>query len=205
MSKQIIKQLKNLTIYDDDGRKSFKLGGVVLAYPTVIDPKVSRIAEPGSPPKYSVAVLLPKATLAEEIKALRDFILAEVKEHMKGAKLPSDKLCLRDGSDLGGEGYEPYWRLNLSANRDWPPSLRYRGQRLDREDEDDASHLEELAVTGAHAQIMGSLYLQDNQYGKRANGNLVAVNFLDGYTQLSLGTGAVSDDDDDVWDDGDDL
>lgn len=204
MAKKTIKQLKNLTIYDDDGRKSFKLSGVVLAYPTVIEPKVSRIAEAGSPPKYSVAVLLPKETLAEEIKALRDFILAEVKEHMKGAKLPSDKLCLRDGSDLGSEGYEPYWRLNLSANKDWPPSLRYRGQRLDREDVDDAGLLSELAVTGAHAQILGSLYLQDNQYGKRANGNLVAVNFVDGHTPLNLGSGAVTDDDD-VWDDEDDL
>lgn len=202
MAKKPIKQLKNLTIYDDDGRKSFKLSGVVLAYPTVIEPKVSRIAEAGSPPKYSVAVLLPKDTLAEEIKALRDFILAEVKEHMKGAKLPSDKLCLRDGNDLGSEGYEPYWRLNLSANKDWPPSLRYRGQRLDREDLDDAGQLAELAVTGAHAQILGSLYLQDNQYGKRANGNLVAVNFVDGHTSLNLGTGAITDDDD-VWDDDD--
>lgn len=204
MAKKTIKQLKNLTIYDDDGRKSFKLSGVVLAYPTVIEPKVSRIAEAGSQPKYSVAVLLPKETLAEEIKALRDFILAEVKEHMKGAKLPSDKLCLRDGSDLGSEGYEPYWRLNLSANKDWPPSLRYRGQRLDREDVDDAGHLSELAVTGAHAQILGSLYLQDNQYGKRANGNLVAANFVDGHTPLNLGSGAITDDDD-VWDDEDDL
>lgn len=202
MAKKTIKQLKNLTIYDDDGRKSFKLSGVVLAYPTVIEPKVSRIAEAGSPPKYSVAVLLPKETLAEEIKALRDFILAEVKEHMKGAKLPSDKLCLRDGSDLGSEGYEPYWRLNLSANKDWPPSLRYRGQRLDREDVDDAGQLAELAVTGTHAQILGSLYLQDNQYGKRANGNLVAVNFVDGHTPLNLGSGAITDDDD-VWDDDD--
>ena len=46
MAKKTIKQLKNLTIYDDDGRKSFKLSGVVLAYPTVIEPKVSRSGQP---------------------------------------------------------------------------------------------------------------------------------------------------------------
>ena len=194
MAKEIAKKVGKLTIYADG---TFKVGGVVLAYPTLLRAKP---VMDNPQPKFTVAALLPKDTHDAEIKALREFIQKACTEKKLG-KLPSDKICLRDGDDLGKEAYEPYWRLNMGANETHPPVLRINGEKKNRGD--DADELEEVAKTGNVAQVLGSLYLQDNQYGKRANCNLIAVNFSDDFVEIALGGGA--EDDDDIWEDDEDL
>ena len=190
----IVKKVGGFTLYDD-GR--FKLTGVVLAYPTLIKPKA--ILE-NPKPKYSVSILLDKEKHKDEIDALKDHIKKACTDRKIG-KLPSDKVCLRDGEDLGNEAYEPYYRLTASANDGYAPVLRILGEKKDRRE--DAEELEEVCVSGAKASVLCSLYLQDNQYGKRANANIVAVNFLDETVAIELGGGAG--DDDEMWEDDDDL
>lgn len=194
MAKEVANKVENLVIYADG---TFKLSGVIAAYPTLLRPKAIM---DNPTPKYSVSILIPKETHAEAIAELRRFI-KKACDDKKFGKLASDKVCLRDGEDLNSEAYEPYWRLNLSANESHAPVLRIHGERKDRSE--DSDELEEVCVMGAKVQVLGSLYMQDNQYGKRANGNLIAVNFTGGSVTLELGAGAA--DDDDVWDVDDDL
>lgn len=192
MAKEIAKKVGKLTIYADG---TFKVSDVVLAYPTLLRAKP---VMDNPQPKFSLSALLPKETHADEIKALREFIQKACVEKKLG-KLPSDKICLRDGDDLGKEVYEPFWRLNLSANETHPPVLRINGEKKTRSD--DADELEEVCKSGNVAQVLCSLYLQDNQYGKRANCNIIAVNFSDEHVDIVLGGGV--EDDDDIWGDED--
>lgn len=194
MAKQVEKKVGKLTIYTDG---TFKVGGVVLAYPNVL--RAKPIMD-NPQPKFTVAALLSKDTHSDEIKALREFIQKSCTEKKLG-KLPSDKVCLRNGDDLGIEAYEPYWRLNMSSNENYPPVLRINGEKKNRSD--DSEELEEVCKSGNVGQVLGSLYLQDNQYGKRANCNLIAVNFSDEFVEITLGGGV--EDDDDIWEDDDDL
>lgn len=190
----VVKKEGGFTLYED-GR--FKLSGVVLAYPTLIKPK--QILD-NPQPKYSVSILLDKKKHKDEIEALKEHIKKACVERKLG-KLPSDKVCLRDGEDLGSEAYEPYYRLTASANEGYAPVLRILGEKKDRRE--DADEIEEVCVSGAKASVLCSLYLQDNQYGKRANANIIAVNFLDEKIDIEIGGGVG--DDDDMWDDDDDL
>lgn len=190
MSKEIAKKVGKLIIYADG---SFKIGGVILAYPTLL--RAKPIMD-NPTPKFTVGALLSKDTHGGEIQALRDFI-QKVCADKKLGKLSSDKVCLRDGEDLGTEALESFWRLNMSANENYPPVLRINGEKKTRGD--DSDELEEVCKSGNVAQVLGNLYLQDNQYGKRANCNLIAVNFSDKFVDIALGGGTV--DDDGIWED----
>lgn len=194
MAKEIDKKVGNLTIYSDG---TFKLNGVVAAFPNVI---VAKPVLDNPDPKFTVSILMDSDKFAEEIKALDEHI-KKIATEKKLWPIASDKRCLRNGSDIGNEAYEGWHRLNMGANPNYPPVLRINGEKKSREE--DRDELDEVVKHGAVVQVLGSIYTISNNYGKRASCNLVAINFTGKTVELSLGGGAS--DDDDVWSDDDDL
>jgi hypothetical protein len=115
-------------------------------------------------------------------------------------KIPSDKRCLRDGEDKGRAEYEGYMVLSANSS-DRPVVLRGNG-RDTIEDERDCP-----IYAGCYVNAKVRLWAQDNQFGKRINCELVAIQFagegapLDGThvsrEQAMDGFDAIDEDEDD--------
>lgn len=110
----------------------------------------------------------------EEHKAvlgqIRDTIATLCKDRLKGRKLPSDKLCLRDGTEKGVPEYDGY--QILSANSRSKPFVIGTDGRTEITSEDDCR-----IYAGCHVNAKVRLWVQDNKFGKRINCELMAIQF----------------------------
>ena len=119
--------------------------------------------------KYSTKVILDPKANAAELKAIRAEILRLRTEDLKGAKLPSDKICLRDGNDYDDEVYTDKFILSASSKRR-PHVVHSVNGQLEPLSEDD-----NLIYSGCICNVNVNLWAQNNDYGKRINCELVAV------------------------------
>lgn len=81
----------------------------------------------------------------------------------------SDKVFLRDGDDSDYDGYEGMWSVK-AASKARPPLFS-----LDRTpilSADDG-----MIYSGAYADMLISVWIQDNAFGKRINANLDGIRF----------------------------
>jgi hypothetical protein len=141
---------------------------------------------------------------AKTIRTIENAIDALCKLHFKGRKLPSDKLCLRDGNEKGRPEYEGY--MVMSANAKGKPYVVSSDGHTQVTEEEDSR-----IYAGCYVNAKVRLWAQDNQYGKRINGELVSIQFLkdgeplDGsyisVEEAISGFEAVEDDDDDFLND----
>ncbi|MEM8575545.1 MAG: ssDNA-binding protein [Pseudomonadota bacterium] len=149
--------------------------------------------------KYSITLLLDPKGDADGIDALEALVETLSKERFKGRKLPSDKICLRDGDDTGRPENEGYKVIKASCKNN-PLVLRGDGKTVITEEVDSPIY------SGCYVNAKVRLWAQDNQHGKRINCELIAVQFaaegepLDG-TYVSAETAmegfdAANDDDD---------
>lgn len=123
----------------------------------------------GSEGKRGANLMLDPKTNAVTIKAIENKIQELTKERFKGKKIPSDKLCLRNGEDKGRSEYEGYEILSANS-KDRPLVL---GKQLEViKDEEDCE-----IYSGCYVNAKVRLWAQDNQYGKRINCELVAIQF----------------------------
>ncbi len=137
-----------------------------VSFPHLFTPPVIN----GEEGKCGAVLMLDPATHAAEIKKIEDAIAALCKEKNKGRKLPSDKLCLRDGDDKGRSEYEGLHVLSANS-RGKPLVLRGDGKTRIEEATDSAIY------AGCFVNAKIRLWFQDNQYGKRVNAELVAIQF----------------------------
>jgi len=171
------------------------ISGARVSFPHLFKPPVIN----GEEGKCGAVLMLDPKKHAKVIEQIENAIDALCKLHFKGRKLPSDKLCLRDGDDKGRSEYEGYMVLSAN-NRSRPLVLRGDG-KTKVEDERDSP-----IYAGCHVNAKVSLWAQDNKYGKRINCKLIGVQFLkDGEPldssyvseeEAMSGFGAVDDDDD---------
>ena len=124
----------------------------------------------GDEGKFGCALMLDPKANAEGIQAIQSNIDDFIKTKAKGKKIPSEKLCLRDGEDKGREEYEGY-RV-LSANTGTRPLVLSTNGK-------DQIHDEEKCpiYSGCYVNAKVRLWWQDNKYGKRVNCELIAVQF----------------------------
>jgi hypothetical protein len=142
-----------------------KLNNVRLSFPALFKPKAG---PDGGEPKYSATFLLDKqkhaATIKEIQLAIENLHKTELKgKHMKGT-------CLHDGSEKPDmDGYGP-GVMYVSASEK---------KRIPIVDRDMSPLVEEDSKPYAGCYVNASirLWVQDNQYGKRINAALVAVQF----------------------------
>ncbi len=153
----------------------------------------------GEEGKCGCVLMLDPKKHAAEIDQLEASIEELTKERFKGRKIPSDKVALRDGEDKGRPEYEGYMVLSANA-KDRPAVVGKNGKEIDSEDQNEI-------YAGCYVNAKVQLWAQDNNFGKRINGQLIAIQFaadgepLDGTyvskEEAMSGFKAVEEDDDD--------
>ena len=124
----------------------------------------------GEEGKCGAVLMLDPAKDAAAIKRLERQIADLVKDKFKGRKVASEKLCLRNGEDKERPEYEGYKVLSTTC-RNKPMVISNNGRDIVT-DEDDCR-----IYAGCYVNAKVRLWAQDNQYGKRINCELVAIQF----------------------------
>lgn len=139
-----------------------KLSNVRLSFPSIF----KKSNYDGKEGKYEATFLLNKETQKDQI----DMLMEAIKDAMKEAKIKvgSDKICLRDGDDIEYSGYAGHMAFKASTNR--RPTLIDRDKSPLVEDDD-------KLYAGCYVNAIVGVWAQNNNYGKRINGNLYGIQF----------------------------
>jgi hypothetical protein len=154
------------------------LKNVRLSFPTIWTPKAFN---EGQAPKFSANFLLDKETQADQIKALREKIKQAALEAFNGNVPPGIKICIGDGVEKAYDGYDGSVYLACST--------RQRPVIVDR-DKTPLAEEDGRPQAGDYVNAAISLWVQNNQWGKRVNANLNAIQFV--REGERFGSGAVS-------------
>ena len=158
-----------------------KLKNVRLSFPSLF----RKAQFQGEETKYEATFMLDKGEHADEIAEIKAQVKDAIKEHLKGAKVPADKICLKDGDESGRDEYEGHYTIKCSNNK--------RPKVIDR-DKSPLAEDDGRPYSGCYVNAVLDLWAQNNSYGKRINANLLGVQFFkDGEPFES---GSVADDDD---------
>jgi hypothetical protein len=123
----------------------------------------------GDKKKYSATFLMDKKTHAADIKALGSHVAALMTEYFKG-RIPSDKLFIKDGDGENGKP-ETKGYFTLKASEDRAPDVINRDKSRINEDDD-------IVYAGCYVNVLLRPWKQQNNFGKRVNANLLAVQFV---------------------------
>ena len=167
-----------------------KLNNVRLSFPSLF----RKATFEGTETKYEATFMLNKDEHGDLIADIKKQIAAGIKENLKGAKIASDKIALKDGDESGRDEYEGHYTLK-AANGKRPKVINRDKTPLTEDDE--------VIYSGCYVNAVVEPWYQANAYGKRVNFNLLGVQFFkDGEPFES---GSVADDDDfDEYEVGDD-
>lgn len=158
-----------------------KLQNVRLSFPSLF----RKATFEGTETKYEATFLLHKEDHADVIAEIKKQIAAGIKENLKGAKVASDKIALKDGDESGRDEYAGHYTLKAANGK--RPKVIGRDKSPLVEDDD-------VLYSGCYVNAVVDPWYQSNAYGKRVNFNLLGVQFFkDGDTFES---GSVADDDD---------
>lgn len=152
-----------------------KLPNVRLSFPELTKPKAF---QEGQTPKFQATFLIDPSSKdgAALIKKLRGEIQDLLVNHYGSAdKVPKGfKPCLKDNAKEEKEyaGYEGMWFV--SSNNTVRPGLAGRDPRIPLNQED----IDRMFYPGAVVNATITLWVQDNQYGKRVNANLRGIQFV---------------------------
>jgi hypothetical protein len=117
--------------------------------------------------KYEATFILDKVEHAETIKGIQAKIDHLLKNEIKG-KLPSDKICLKDGDESGRHEFEGKMTIKASTKR--------RPLVINR-DKSPITAEDNIIYAGCYVHAIISLWAQQNSYGKRINASLDGVQF----------------------------
>lgn len=161
-----------------------KLTNVRLSFANIFKPKSFE----GSEPAFSAAFIMDKKQHAKLIEEIKKAIDKLHKEELKGKSLKGT--CLGDGADKDDiDGYGP-GVMFLSARSKKRPAI------VDRDKsplvEDDGK-----PYSGCYVNAVVRLWAQDNQFGKRINASLRAIQFAkdgDAFGEAPVNTDEAFDD-----------
>lgn len=145
--------------------------------------------------KYEATFVLDKVEHADTIASIKAQIDRLMKEELK-SKIPSDKLCLKDGDEMGRPEFEGKYTIKASTKK--------RPLVINR-DKSAIGESDNIVYAGCYVNAIVSLWAQNNTWGRRINAQLDGVQFCrDGEP---FGDGGVSVDEFDVFggDDTDDF
>jgi hypothetical protein len=141
------------------------LPNVRLSFPSLFHKAVFD----GKETKFEATFLIDKAEQADKVKEIKAAIDAAIKEGLKGAKLPADKLCMKDGDGIEYAGYAGHMSLKASSQK--RPIVLNRDKSPLTEDDN-------KLYAGCYVNAIIELWAQNNQFGKRINANLLGVQFF---------------------------
>lgn len=164
-----------------------QLKNVRLSFPAIF----KRASFNGEEGKFEATFLLNKETQADQIEKLEKAIDAAIAEAK--IKVPSDKRCLKDGDDFDYDGYAGHMAFKASTTR--RPTIIDRDKTPLAEDDANAPY------AGCYVNAIVDIWIQNNSYGKRANGNLFGIQFLKDGEAFGAGDTDVTDEFEDLDDD----
>lgn len=130
--------------------------------------------------KYEATFILDKKQHAETIAKIQGEVNRIIKEELK-TKVPSDKICLKDGDESGRDEFVGCFTVKASTKK--------RPLVIDR-DKTPITEDDNKVYAGCYVNAIISLWAQNNQYGKRVNAQLDGIQFAkDGEP---FGEGAIS-------------
>ena len=142
-----------------------KLHNVRLSFPNLFTPKSVN----GSEPKFGASFLLSKEDDAAQIATIRNACNAVAKEQWP-AKVPAGvKLCLHEGSEKEYDGYGETVMYVSASSTITPPVVDESLQAV--------TEHQGKVYPGCLVNVVLRLWAQDNQFGKRINAQLQAVQF----------------------------
>jgi hypothetical protein len=190
MAREIQKRGKNFRRYTDG---TILIENVQCSYPHLFHPKAGDKGDLS----YSMTSMLPKSTHKEAASAVKELMM-EIENgdpKIKG-KIASDKRFLKDGDKSGNETYKNCWIVTAREKK--RPSVRDRDKTP--MSKDDADKIE----GGVFVNVLIRPWGQNNDYGKRINANLIAVQLVKD-TGVRFGEGRISEDEiDETFDSYDD-
>jgi hypothetical protein len=156
---------------------TIKMASVRLSFPSLFNMATFGGESTG---KYEATFILDKKEHAATIKELQAAIEKLSKDELKG-KVPSDKLCLKDGDETERAEFAGKYTIKASTKK--------RPLVINR-DKSPITEGDNVVYAGCYVNGIISLWAQNNQYGKRINAQLDGVQFVrDGEP---FGDGAVS-------------
>lgn len=146
-----------------DEKGFLMLKNVRVSFPHLFEAPVIN----GEEGKCGAVLLLDETVHAKQITFIKQHLDELAKAKFK-KPLPSDKLCLRLGTDKRPE-YEGYYAL--ACNSKVPIVV------LDARAQVITDPAKSPIYAGCRVNAKVSFWVQDNNFGKRVNGNLVAIQF----------------------------
>jgi hypothetical protein len=138
--------------------------GVRLSFPSLFNTSKFGGADTG---KYEATFILDKKTHKAVIADIIKVIDALSKEELK-SKVPSDKLCLKDGDEMGRDEYQGMYTLKASTKK--------RPLVIGR-DQSPITESDNAVYAGCYVNAIVTIWAQNNQFGKRINAQLDGVQF----------------------------
>lgn len=123
----------------------------------------------GQTAKYSANLLLDKEADAEQIATMKKAIKKEATRAFSGDIPKGLKTCLGDGVEKAYDGYENAMFVSCSSRQ--RPTIIDR-DRTQLVEEDDKPY------AGSYVNAAISLWVQNNNFGKRINCNLTGLQFV---------------------------
>ncbi len=200
-TREVKTKVTNAVLYSDG---TIRIDNVRASYPH-LDKPYAKADKDGKMPeaKFGIVAMLDKKTH----EAAKDLLVKVIRDVMqeKDTKVGKDKWFLKDGDDSDKAEYEGYW--TVSAREARRPSVRNRkGDPMsEREIVDDI-------YAGCYVNVLIRPWFQSNDFGKRVNAGLVAVQFVKDGPQIGEGRiddegvfESIEDDGGNGFDDDDDL
>jgi hypothetical protein len=186
MARTIVKQVKNAILYDDG---CIRVDGVIASYPHLDKPwkKNEKDKE-----KFSITGLAPKET-HDEAKKLMVEVINSLLAGAKMGKIGAEHKFCRNGDGEDGPlkpETEGMWIIKASENPDRPPKVRDERTKIMT-----PSEILKRIYAGCVINILIRPWAQNNDFGKKINANLIAVQFVRDGTRI----GEAAIDDDDAW------
>lgn len=167
-----------------------KLQSVRLSFPSLFQQAAFGGESTG---KYEATFILDKKEHAQVISQIEAEIARLQKEEIK-AKVSSDKICLKDGDEMGRPEYEGKMTIKASTKK--------RPLVIDR-DKSPITEDDNVVYAGCYVNAILTLWPQNNNFGKRVNAQLDGVQFVrDGEP---FGDGGISADAFDAFGDDDEM
>lgn len=141
-----------------------KMQAVRLSFPSLFNTAKFGGEDTG---KYEATFVLDKVEHAEVIAGIKAQIERLMKEELK-SKVPSDKLCLKDGDEMGRPEFEGKYTIKASTKK--------RPLVINR-DKSPITESDNVIYAGCYVNAIVSLWAQDNKFGKRINAQLDGVQF----------------------------
>lgn len=130
-------------------------------------------------PRYSCSFLMGKEDEQGQanIKAVSDAIMAVVTakwpDKAKRPKFKADKICLRDGDEEDWEGYAGHKYVSAARPGEGTPPVI-----VDRDPKVKLTKADGRPYSGCYVNAVIRVYVQDNEFGRRINASLEAIQFL---------------------------